>query len=405
MDRGCTGAIRRGYTGGTTPKERGYGGGCQGGAKTGANGGIGRGELCAVSVGLCLAGPVLSGGVVLPQAWPGWLAFWLVGLLIWGGQALWVQLFAGLPLADVMTYALGRAAGRCLLFALALAWLVPAAGGAVGAVQLWQALGFAGTGWLHALLFLLVVGLMAAAGVMALARVALLVVLPALVLVPGNLALTLGGADWANLLPLADVGWATDVACGLNLGLLLFGGLTVLPAFWGDVQAAKRRLGSLFAAMCLAAAVAVLLALGCRVVLATLLEEWTLPLVQVFRLAQLGHWFARFEVLGAGLLLALLLVRTAAALGGALAALGYLWRVQSLRGRLLLTMVLAVGLLPLALGWRDDWLALWDELSLWAAALAAAVPWAVAAAGRHKCRAEGLTVLPGQAADGENRPR
>lgn len=395
MDRGCTGAIRGGYTGGPTPKERGYQRGYRGGAKSG----IGRGELWAVGVGLCLVCPVLSGGAVLPQAWPGWLAFLAVGLLMWGGQAIWVQLFAGLPFAEVMTWALGRAAGRILLFGLALLWLLPAADGAVWAVQLWQALGFAGTGWLHALLFLLVAGLMAAAGVMALARVALLVVLPALLLVLANLALTLGGADWANLLPLADDGncWQ-DAARGGVWGLVMFGGLTALLPLWDEVRAAKRRLGSLFAAMWLAAAVAVLLALGCRVVLATLLDEWPVPLVQVFRLAQVGHWFARFEVIGAGLLLSLALVRSAVALGGSLAALSYLWGVQSLRGRLLLALVLAVFLLPLSF-------MLQGGDGLWAWALLAAVPWAVALAGWHKCRAEGLTVLPGRAADGESKPR
>lgn len=405
MLKGYIGGIQGGYAGGITPDEGGAERGCERGVnqvRGQAAGGIGRGELFAVSLSLCMSGSVLSGGVAVPHSWPGWFVAGAVGLFIWAGQVLWVQLFAGMPLADVLIYACGRAAGRILLFGLGLVWLGLVLDGTIWAVQLWQALGAGGAKWLYALLFLLEAGLMASAGSMALARVALLVVLPALLLVLANLTLTLGGADWANLLPFAGAGWQ-DAKRGVVFAAQTFAGVSVLPAFWENVRAPRQRCGSLLAAMLLAAVLSAVLAVGCRVVLATMAEKYALPLVQVFRLAQVGHWFGRFEIVGAGLLLALMLVRLAAALGGTLAVLGYLWRVQSLAGRLVLGLALAVvawGLLV----WgrlRADWPVAWDDVLMWAWLLAAAVPWVVALAGWHRCRVEGRTVLVGQAADGE----
>ena len=54
------------------------------------------------------------------------------------------------------------------------------------------------------------------------------------------------------------------------------------------------------------------------------LSLYRFPILQVFRLAEVGHWLSRFEVIGAALLLAVLLLRAAAYFTAAAGALRYL---------------------------------------------------------------------------------
>lgn len=278
-----------------------------------ANGGIGRGELFALSLVLCLSGSGLGGAGVAGGV-RGWLVLLLMAAGLWGGLVAYSRFVAGRRPGGAWV----RAFRRVICLLPGLAWLMLAVCGARDAAELWLLLDGAGDlpAWLCELLFLLVAGLMAAAGARALSRVAGLVVVPALLLVLGNVALTLSGADWGNVLPVEESDWGEALTGGMWAGLLSVGGLSALLPYHEKLREPEELGG-----VGLAGAIAVLLmaglALGCRVVLSVGAGAWQYPIVQVFRLAEVGHWFSRFEVLGVGLLVALLLVRVAALLWAA----------------------------------------------------------------------------------------
>jgi hypothetical protein len=244
----------------------------------------------------------------------------------------WLKLFAGQSFAASLQYALGRKFGRISLFFYALFWLVLTEAAAVYIVDFWASLGLEGTPLgIYAAGFLLVAAAFAGTGLVALARVALLVVVPALLLVLGNLLLTVFGADLGNLLPLeavnlADKGALADFSALAGVGaLLVFGNMTaLLPALY-HTEAVKSRVSVLCRAALSAAFVWLASALGSLVVLGETLPLYKFPSLQVFRLAEVGHWFSRFEVIGAALLVMLGTLRAAALFSAAASALSELW--------------------------------------------------------------------------------
>lgn len=370
-----------------------------------AAGGIGRGELLSLALGLCLNGAVL-GGTIAPDV-RGAMVSIVVGIWVWGGLLAYNQMFAGMTLHRALTYALGRAAGRIVLFALGVTFLGLAGVSSIWAVALWQALGQGGDAFrLYLLVFLLVGGVMAGAGAEALARVALLVVVPALVLMLGNLGLTLVGADWANLRPVMVAEWPEALCAGAWQGVLMFGGACVLPAYFAQVRAVKRRGGTVLLAGAAAWVVTFVVGMACRVVLGVTVVDFAVPLVQVFRLAEIGDWFGRFEVVGVGLLVILLEIRVAAAMWAASQILCGLWGILPPGGRqnvgpgaVVLVLMLAVGLWLVVLwgerycgGWWEL-IARWERCVVWAMAAGCAVPWVAAGCGAWKWRREGRTVV------------
>lgn len=364
-----------------------------------ADGGVGRGELFSLCLGLPLVGMAMYGEVVSGGAMF-WLGALAAGVLIWGGVSLYMELFAGQSFGVAMEYAFGRAAGRILIFAMAVLWLILAVLAAIYAVLMWQALGSVGMSRsLYLLLFLLVAAIFAAVGTEGLARVALLVIVPSLLLVLGNLWLTVRGADWGNLLPREDAGLATMLG-GVCSGMFLFGAGTLLLPMSERVREVKRRRGTMAVAWSMAAAVILAVTLGMRAVLSVAVSEYRFPLLQVFRLAEVGDWFSRFEVIGAGLLVAILLIGAATMMCGGVDGLCCLWQVERGRGRYVVALGAAVALWLLAvLGerWLGDWWAMLEHSRAWMgwAMLGSGVivPWAAVIIGGLKHRKDHRTVI------------
>lgn len=365
-----------------------------------AEGGIGRGELFSICLCLPLGGLVFSGWLPRCGGVGTLAAAILVGAAVWGGLALYIELFAGQSFGEAMEYALGRAMGRIVIFAYAVLWLLLAVLGAVYAVLLWQALGAAAVSRsIYLLLFLLTGAMFAAVGAEPLARVALLVAVPSLLLVLGNVWLTMRGADWGNLLPMSDSDF-NSVKNGVWGGLLLFGSGAVLLPMAERIREVKRRRGTVAAAWAISAAVILALGLGMKVVLSVLVEEYHFPLLQVFRLAEVGDWFSRFEVIGAGLLVVILLMRSATLMSAAVDGLCYLWQVRERGMRYAVSAGAAVLLWAAAVicgrQCGDWWTMLTGSLSGLGWAMAAggvAVPWGIVLCGMMNHKRERKTVI------------
>lgn len=293
---------------------------------------IGRAEFFSLALVLCLSSLMLLGSAEKTAAQHAWLlvlAALPVGLLHLLLFALWTKLFAGQSFAAALYYAFGEAGGKIVLFAYALFWLLLAEIFTGCIASFWASLGANNLPlWLYAALFLLAAACFAATGGTALARVALLVVVPALLLTLANLWLTVWGADFGNLLPVqfVDYGEALNLSRqGLFFGLLMFGGFSALLPVLQYVRAVKQRWGTLLCALLLALLLWLVLALGSQVVLGAALPLYEFPILQVFRLAEFGHWFSRFEVIGAVLLVMLGLLRTSALFAASVSSLCELW--------------------------------------------------------------------------------
>ena len=332
---------------------------------------IGRAEFFSLALVLCLNSVVLLGAVEKtagPLSWLVLVAALPAGLLCWLLFYFWLKLYAGQSFGSSLEYAFGRAAGRMVLFAYALFWLflTELFGGCVAVF--WSSLGANNLPlWFYTLLFLLVVACFAATGGTALARVALLVVVPALLLTLVNLWLTVWNADFGNLLPLQP--WRTTespaaIWQGWYYGLLVFGGFSALLPIFQHTREVKQRLGTLGVALVIAFLLWLVLAMGSQVVLGASLPLYEFPILQVFRLAEFGHWFSRFEVIGAVLLVMLALLRAAALFGAAVSSLLELWEIKSQqRGRIWLVS-LGCWLLLLILYWANRVYTLPGELLL-----------------------------------------
>ena len=132
-------------------------------------------------------------------------------------------------------------------------------------------------------------------------------------------------------------------------GILIFGSFSALLPHLAHVRAVKQRLRTLLWAVILALLLWLVLALGSQVVLGASLSLYEFPILQVFRLAEFGHWFSRFEVIGAVLLVMLALLRVAAFLSAAVSGLCELWGFSDQqRGRIWLV-ALGCWLLLMAL--------------------------------------------------------
>lgn len=298
---------------------------------------IGRAEFFSLALVLCLSGVLLLGAAEKAAGSLAWLllaAALPVGLLCWLLFYLWLKLYAGQSFGAALEYAFGRAAGRIVLFAYALFWLLLAVLFASCVAAFWSSLGANNLPhWFYTALFLMVAACFAATGGTALARVALLVVVPALLLTLLNLWLTVWNADFGNLLPLLPLPLqaAKDPAAmrqGWGYGLLVFGGFSALLPVLQHTREVKQRLGALGFALAAAFLLWLVIAWGSQVVLGASLPLYEFPILQVFRLAEFGHWFSRFEVIGAVLLVMLALLRAAALFGAAVSGLLELWGVQ-----------------------------------------------------------------------------
>jgi hypothetical protein len=298
-------------------------------------GAIGRAELFSLALSLCLGGVMLFGAAEKSALHDVWLlipAAAVLGLVYPLLFRCWLELFAGQSFAASLQYALGRVFGRIVLFLYALFWLALTEVAAAYIVDFWAALGVDGTPLLlYAAIFLAVAAAFAGTGLVSLAWVALLVVVPALLLVLGNFLLTVLGADLGNLLPLQAPKFGVDGEVGEFLllaaecALLVFGNLTtLLPALY-HTEAAKLRVGVLGGAMLSAALVLLAAALSLMVVLGETLPLYDFPILQAFRLAEVGHWFSRFEVIGVALLVMLGTLRAAALFSAAASSLCELW--------------------------------------------------------------------------------
>ena len=192
-------------------------------------------------------------------------------------------------------------------------------------------------------------------------------VVPALLLTLVNLWLTVWNADFGNLLPLQP--WRTTespaaIWQGWYYGLLVFGGFSALLPIFQHTREVKQRLGTLGVALVIAFLLWLVLAMGSQVVLGASLPLYEFPILQVFRLAEFGHWFSRFEVIGAVLLVMLALLRAAALFGAAVSSLLELWEIKSQqRGRIWLVS-LGCWLLLLILYWANRFYTLPGELLL-----------------------------------------
>ncbi len=303
---------------------------------------IGRAEFFSLALVLCLNSLMLLGSAektAAQQAWLLILSAMPIGLLhlllFWG----WNRLYAGQSFGAALYYAFGQAGGKIVLFAYALFWLLLTELFTGCVVSFWASLGANNLPlWLYAALFLLAAACFAATGGTALARVALLVVVPALILTLANLWLTVWGADFGNFLPV----WRSNVDSiidyswqGLLFGILIFGSFSALLPHLVHVRAVKQRLRTLLWTVILALLLWLILALGSQVVLGASLILYEFPILQVFRLAEFGHWFSRFEVIGAVLLVMLALLRVAAFLSAAVSGLCELWGFSNQqRGRI-----------------------------------------------------------------------
>lgn len=310
---------------------------------------IGRAEFFSLSLALCMGGPLLWGTLEKGLGsgfWPALLAAGLAGLVWPLLLLLWGRLFAGLSFGEALCYSLGRSAGRVALFIyggfwLALAWCAVDCG-----VEIWRSLGAVSAPlWLYRLSLAFAAAAFAWAGGVSLARGALLVVCPALLLALANMGLTVFGADFGNLRPGPAPGELGELALyGLVISVPAFGGLSALLPVLEQVEGAKLRWregarGELAATIVWAAVGVVTLA-----VLGESVGLYDCTLLQVFRLAEVGHWFSRFEVIGAQLLLTLVLIRAAALLAGALDCLCQLWRWPNRSGRSRGVLAVCLGL-------------------------------------------------------------
>ncbi len=332
---------------------------------------IGRAEFFSLALVLCLNSVVLLGAVEKtagPLSWLVLVAALPAGLLCWLLFYFWLKLYAGQSFGSSLEYAFGRAAGRMVLFAYALFWLflTELFGGCVAVF--WSSLGANNLPlWFYTVLFLLVVACFAATGGTALARVALLVVVPALLLTLVNLWLTVWNADFGNLLPLQP--WRTTespavILQGWYYGLLVFGGFSALLPIFQHTREVKQRLGTLGVALVIAFLLWLVLAMGSQVVLGASLPLYEFPILQVFRLAEFGHWFSRFEVIGAVLLVMLALLRAAALFGAAVSSLLELWEIKSQQRGCIWLVSLGCWLLLLILYWANRFYTLPGELLL-----------------------------------------
>ena len=297
-------------------------------------GSIGRAELFSLALALMFGGVLLNGQAEKLWAQQSWFVIILaalVGLVFPLLLAAWVRLFAGQSMGQSLQFVFGRGAARLLLFILAVLWLVQLAAAVACAAFFWGNLGAQSSELLlYAALFLLVAACFAAGGEVALGRVALLVVCPALVLVFANLLLTVSGADKGNLLPLI-LPDHTILPDALTGALLVFGNLAVLLPFLYHTEAVKNQTVVITrAAVCLGL-LWLIFSLCAVAVLGAALPLYDFPLLQIFRLAEVGNWFSRFEVIGAALLLAVLLIRASTLFAAAVSALAELWRLDKRR--------------------------------------------------------------------------
>lgn len=297
-------------------------------------GSIGRAELFSLALALMFGGVLLTGRA--EKLWAQ-QSCWAVILAVVGGiifpllLAAWVRLFAGQSMGQSLQFVFGRGAARLLLFILAVLWLVQLAAAVACAAFFWADLGTKSSALLlYAALFLLVAACFAAGGGVALGRVALLVVCPALVLVFANLLLTVSGADKGNLLPLIlpDHTVLPDALIG---GLLIFGNLTVLLPFLYHTEAVKNQTAVIGRAAVWLGLLWLIFSLCAVAVLGASLPLYDFPLLQIFRLAEVGNWFSRFEVMGAALLLMVLLIRASVLFAAAVSVLAELWRLDKRR--------------------------------------------------------------------------
>jgi len=302
---------------------------------------IGSMEFFSLALALCMSSLLLLGTAEKTAAQQSWLLVLLalpVGLLHWLLFMAWARLYAGQSFGQALLYAFGRAGGKIALFAYALFWLLLAELFTGCVAGFWASLGANNLPlWLYAALFLLAAAASAAAGGTALARLALLVVVPALVLTLANLGLTAfgGSADFGNLLPFwppyqkTSLGGWPGLLYALSLGLLFFSGFSALLPHLAQVRELKRQQGSFLTAVLLALALWLALAGGSQMVLGASLPLYEFPILQVFRLAEFGHWFSRFEVIGAVLLVMLALLRASVLLAAAVGSLRELWGIKN----------------------------------------------------------------------------
>lgn len=298
---------------------------------------IGKMEFFSLALALSLSSLLLLGSTEKAAAQQAWLLILCalpVGLLHLLLFWVWGKLYAGQSFGAALIYAFGRAGGKMALFSYALFWLLAAELFTECVVEFWASLGANNLPlWVYAALFFLAAACFAATGGTALARTALLVVLPALLLTLANLGLTVWGADFGNLLPVWGRVWPGIEQTGLGLayGLLVFGGFSALLPHLAQVRDVKSCMGTFGSAVAAALLLWLAFALGNQVVLGASLPLFDFPLLQVFRLAEFGHWFSRFEVIGAVLLVMLALLRASALLAAAVSSLGELWEIKQSR--------------------------------------------------------------------------
>lgn len=327
-------------------------------------GGIGRAELFSLTLALMFGGVLLTGQAEklwAQQSWSAVILSALGGIIFPLLLAAWVRLFAGQSLGQTLQFVFGRGTARLLLFISAVLWLVQLAAAVACAAFFWADLGAQSSELLlYAALFLLVAACFAAGGGVALGRVALLVVCPALVLVFANVLLTVSGADKGNLLPLMlpDHTVLPDALIG---ALLVFGNIMVLLPFLYHTEAVKNQTAVIARAAVWLGLLWLIFSLCAVAVLGAALPLYDFPLLQIFRLAEVGNWFSRFEVMGAALLLMVLLIRASVLFAAAVSALAELWRLDKRRQIWLLVGGIA-GLIWLLLAtarhYGGDWAAL-----------------------------------------------
>ncbi len=294
---------------------------------------IGAYEFFAVELVMALGGALWSGGIERCLGGMAWLAALFVGLtvfvVLWIFSRFW-RIFARKSWGEGWGYACGRAGGRLILFGYVVFGVCLVARELARGMALWGALRAPEVAPVMCSgLLAVTAAVYVVAGAVTLGRMALVIVVPTLLLLLANLLLTVSGGDVRNLLPLA---MPVAMPSGEALVLLLLGGgnllgdMGVVLPYLVYLDESAKILSVSRAVGIVAAAIWGTVVVVTQVVLGASLPLYDFPVLQVFRLAEVGHWFSRFEVIGVLLLESLLLLRTALMLGAAVISARWLWR-------------------------------------------------------------------------------
>lgn len=293
-------------------------------------------QIFTITLALTLGTALISKGEFTLEK--SWLAIALAGTLAAIYTILlriWQIYFAQMTLYQIFEYTFGRAICRLLIFAYGTAFLALTFRCLWEMVYFWHNLGMEQT---SLLIFAAVLAICLVAfgesGAVAVCRLSILVVIPSIIMLIFNLLLSLGSGDMENLLPISYQFIVSDqnlsqfaLAVIADFATIFAGIFVVLPYFF-LVENGKKSSKTIFFAVIVATAVYLMFTLGQKIVLGDSLELYDYPILQVFRLTEIGNSFSRFEVLGSSLLIFLASIYLAVTFVAAKICFSQLWNVK-----------------------------------------------------------------------------